>query len=292
MQLEQYVDSTGFPTLLVVIIGPYAGVWGAYRHYMTVIEPLTDLIHCGISPSRGNSFAGPLKLARLFLALRNATASLQLYYEMLMNNRKLLKENTFPPDVFASEPCTHFFPCFREIQVNGIAERLVYEEVIGPITERLVYVAKRPNQEDVIVKFSEQYGVNVHEILANEDLAPKLYYAQKLDCGFWMVVMENIKGARELPLELEPRVKRSIVDAVRMVHNQGYVFGDLRRPNILLDGKNKIKLIDFDWCGVLGEAAYPACGVNRNHAWPNTVNAGSLISKEEDEWCLKNLNLL
>ena len=32
-----------------------------------------------------------------------------------------------------------------------------------------------------------------------------------------------------------------------MLHDERYVLGDLREPNILFDENGKLKLIDFDW---------------------------------------------
>jgi len=45
--------------------------------------------------------------------------------------------------------------------------------------------------------------------------------------------------------------------AVKTLHDAGYVHGDIRWPNVLITGDG-LKLIDFDWCGEVGTAEYPA----------------------------------
>ncbi len=49
--------------------------------------------------------------------------------------------------------------------------------------------------------------------------------------------------------------------ALNILHGEGLVFGDLRRPNIMImPGPNKddtVRLIDFDWAGKENEARYP-----------------------------------
>lgn len=45
-------------------------------------------------------------------------------------------------------------------------------------------------------------------------------------------------------------------DLMQSFHDAGFVHGDLREPNILCDGE-KLKLINYDWGGVVGEAHYP-----------------------------------
>ncbi|KDQ07365.1 hypothetical protein BOTBODRAFT_120196, partial [Botryobasidium botryosum FD-172 SS1] len=47
-----------------------------------------------------------------------------------------------------------------------------------------------------------------------------------------------------------------VEEAMKLLHGNGFVFGDLRAPNILrVDGG--AMLIDFDWAGKVGEAKYP-----------------------------------
>jgi len=41
------------------------------------------------------------------------------------------------------------------------------------------------------------------------------------------------------------------------LHAQGYVHGDLRPTNILINDKKEIKIIDFDWAGKKDETRYP-----------------------------------
>jgi serine/threonine protein kinase len=61
-----------------------------------------------------------------------------------------------------------------------------------------------------------------------------------------MVVMDYVKPlSRDLPQTVRPQIEQIL----RELHRNGYVFGDLRQPNIILNQANKIQLIDFDWAG-------------------------------------------
>jgi serine/threonine protein kinase len=61
-----------------------------------------------------------------------------------------------------------------------------------------------------------------------------------------MVVMVYVKPlSRDLPQTARPQIEQIL----RELHRNGYVFGDLRQPNIILNQANKIQLIDFDWAG-------------------------------------------
>ncbi|KAH8977240.1 hypothetical protein EDB92DRAFT_1958540 [Lactarius akahatsu] len=46
-----------------------------------------------------------------------------------------------------------------------------------------------------------------------------------------------------------PDVHGQIRTILTLLHAEGYVFGNLQKPNILFDAYGKVKLIDFDWCG-------------------------------------------
>lgn len=50
-------------------------------------------------------------------------------------------------------------------------------------------------------------------------------------------------------------IKKCLCDAL---HSLGYVRGDLCPQNILALPDNSIRIVDFDWCGPVGEAKYPA----------------------------------
>jgi len=65
----------------------------------------------------------------------------------------------------------------------------------------------------------------------------------------------------------EQQCKR-VKDAIDIIHSNQLVFGDLRRPNILV-GNDIAMLVDFDWCGKSGEGRYPS-EINRDSSmgWP------------------------
>lgn len=53
---------------------------------------------------------------------------------------------------------------------------------------------------------------------------------------------------------------------MRKAHQDGFVHGDLRSPNIMITTAGP-QLIDFDWAGKLGNAYYPV-DINREIKWP------------------------
>jgi thiamine kinase-like enzyme len=46
-------------------------------------------------------------------------------------------------------------------------------------------------------------------------------------------------------------------------HVAGFVFGDLRLPNVLVSAEGRLALVDFDWSGEAGNACYPL-GLNED----------------------------
>ena len=65
-----------------------------------------------------------------------------------------------------------------------------------------------------------------------------------------LVVMDYIPPQLESKLSNTPSdVCGQIPTVLTLLHSEGYVFGDLRKQNILFDADGKVKLIDFNWCG-------------------------------------------
>src|SRR5438046_9227519 len=78
--------------------------------------------------------------------------------------------------------------------------------------------------------------------------------------------------------------------AINALHEKGFVFGDLRWPNIMvLNGRAKI--LDFDWCGNDGEDRYPATLNDLGDInWHQDVHRGSIMRKEHDCFMLEGLH--
>ncbi|KAI0042545.1 hypothetical protein FA95DRAFT_1598422 [Auriscalpium vulgare] len=131
----------------------------------------------------------------------------------------------------------------------------------------------------VIVKICERYGEKAHRLLAANGLAPHLHYCVELMGWGKMVVMDEVTGrdasvaswGTPLPVSVKTDVKR----AMKILHDARLVFGDLRRPNVMVvsrprraDGEEDERakktvleegamLVDFDWAGDVGLVKYP-----------------------------------
>ena len=154
-----------------------------------------------------------------------------------------------------------------------------------------------------MIKFTQQYCADAHQVLA-EGLAPKLFYVDRtyqsipMTSGLFgapiMVVMEFISGSPSNELLGEAPISQHahsrVKVAVKALHDRDIVFGDLRRPNIMVAHSKEVKMIDFDWCGKDGKATYPAIlNDTLEMHWHPDVARGSVIRKEHDLFMLENL---
>ncbi|KAJ7868408.1 hypothetical protein B0H14DRAFT_2346612 [Mycena olivaceomarginata] len=95
------------------------------------------------------------------------------------------------------------------------------------------------------------------------------------------------KTVAQLQGKLPEDSPEQLTNIVSFLHDGGYVFGDLRWPNVMVAGK-KVKLIDFDWAGKEGYAKYPI-HIAHNIDWPPGVTAMGKIKKVHDIHMLKSL---
>ncbi len=101
--------------------------------------------------------------------------------------------------------------------------------------------------------------------------------------------MEYIDGP-EVDLQSGNATHKTILqDAIGLLHDEGYVFGDLREPNLLLR-QDKLYLIDFDWCGKVGVARYPfdIC-LDDVMGWHSGVRAYHFMEKVHDTFRMRLL---
>jgi hypothetical protein len=117
-----------------------------------------------------------------------------------------------------------------------------------------------PNSQDILVKFSRQYGVDVHMFCASIQHAPELLAFERLPGGWIGIAMELLSAKRILESEKlmdhGEKWRNDMDKIVGAIHTKGYVHGDLRPPNFIVDG-DKLLLVDFDFGGKEMEVTFP-----------------------------------
>lgn len=180
-------------------------------------------------------------------------------------------------------------PHFTAYNDNGKEVTLTYEErLVRNHMSKAVFVANAQRGSEppakVVVKFAYAYDRRAHDLLATVKQAPRLWHcAYEETVGMWVVVMDYVEGKMADAVLREPAHVASLRAALTTLHHGGYVFGDLRRPNVLVDGE-RVMLIDFDWCGKAGEARYPADILLEPGMWDDGVERGGLIEQKHDAY--------
>ncbi|KZT04101.1 uncharacterized protein LAESUDRAFT_715811 [Laetiporus sulphureus 93-53] len=126
-------------------------------------------------------------------------------------------------------------------------------------------------QIPVVVKLvNGPYGEEVHQLLARHGLAPTLYGCAHFKCTPTAYIMEHLNGdwvmlfdflQRELSRPFYPTIRHSLEDVVGLLKNEGFIHGDFRSSNVMVqihEGNAQIKVIDFDWAGKPGQISYSA----------------------------------
>jgi hypothetical protein len=130
-------------------------------------------------------------------------------------------------------------------------EPFMYESRHRNSYRRSLFLAEYKGKT-VIVKFCGRHGEDAHRTLADAGLAPNLHYCSEVVGGVFMVVMEQVDGRdssrygefrhRDLPQTVLDDINR----ALGKLHDAQLVYGDMRRPNIVVVKRPKSRDDDGD----------------------------------------------
>lgn len=258
------------PTLLIELAGPNLSLSGAVFSDMATCDQLSPMVSLLWQPHSRLM----VQAARCFAAIRKALPSLRSFYEAL--DREAPRQQV--PTRQLEYPYSASF-----IGPQGSEMHLHYKEKLSSTC----FKATLEKEEGfVLVKFCKSYSKDAHTCLASSRHAPHYLGMASLADKWLMVVMEYVTGsswddATEKPL---PDLKA----AVRLLHEAGFVHGDLRSNNILVVS-GTVRIIDFEWAGVAGACAYPLFMNHIDVEWPDGARDGQPIKREHDMWWLNLL---
>ncbi|KAG9224430.1 hypothetical protein CCMSSC00406_0009472 [Pleurotus cornucopiae] len=276
------------PSFLLGIAGPFITVSGAIYVNGVISQRLTDMI-CVVADSSSSipidGFVSEREkhiytIAHLFRTLRWCLDQLSEEYEKLTSTRSN----------HAVVPAPHF-TAFRALDSHNLT--LTYQErFFDSRSNRAVFLAQAKSDDGVsllcVVKFTSRYCEEAHQLAQAMGVAPKLLYCTfEPSVGKFCVVMEYIEDLGKPSAADKNKVIDTIKNAVQTLHDNSYVFGDLRSANIIIDRSGHPYLIDFDWCGKEGTVFYPTDLNTNGVKWADGVEGGGKIRKAHDEWMLQ-----
>lgn len=208
-----------------------------------------------------------VRLAAVFVALRQSLEKLGEYYKYVVDNI----DNIAPINVRNLEqPHPRLYPYATTYVKEDREVEFEYIQALEDDPACVTFLARTKDtaEPNIVVKFVSQYGSEAHSLLASQGDAPRLHYHGPMPDQYamfprsslvvpdgsaeqqhlplmQMVVMEYIKASKDVPLD----ARGQITKVLKKLHDNGFVFGDLRRPNTLFDEGRKVKLVDFDWAG-------------------------------------------
>ena len=294
-----------YPALLVGIAGPTITVSGAVYAHRLMSQRLTgpvSLVPLATRSGRSPFTEAVFRVAQLCRALRECVEDLKSYYDSL----RIPSPDSAAPVVIRSQVPT------PSPKILPFIETSAAEKFIGPHLTRLnttdgrtlslTYVEHLPHnspskalfrailttagEQDraVVVKFTYTYCAEAHRLLADMSLAPMLHYCGQEDSvgGLFVVVMDYVEPA--LGQESTPAHVEMLREAAKRLHDNGYVHGDIRGPNVILVDEKNLKVIDFDWSGREGSVRYPVdVNLSSDIEWHEDVRRLGRIMKEHDE---------
>lgn len=185
----------------------------------------------------------------------------------------------------APKTCSHClvfprFPTFQKYDDNSIR----YERRLG-----VHLFCGTVDSKKVLVKFTETYCAEAHQLLEKKNLAPRLHHIRD-NHNMKAIVMEYLEESQPIDVYLSSAgeeqckiVREHCRTALQLLHAEDYVHGDFRPCNILvLPNVSQVRIIDFEWSGKVGEAKYPLFMNHVDIAWPDGAKDGQHISKAHD----------
>ncbi|KAJ7216477.1 hypothetical protein GGX14DRAFT_359020 [Mycena pura] len=150
--------------------------------------------------------------------------------------------------------------------------------------------ARENGTHEVVVKLmsTSRYGSAAQKKAG--DFAPHLYVhrpATEDHCsGFYIAVMDRVRAGVESAVDLH---RTNLIRLLQHFRTSGIVHGDLHRQNIILLEDGNVKVVDWDWAGLVDdEPCYPWT-INLKNQWAPGVAAGAPIKHEHDRYQIELL---
>jgi predicted Ser/Thr protein kinase len=292
-------------------------IWGAVTTEKFFFEPLASIMLIPMPRASGRTALEDkmLEVANVLRALKEGAKELKDHYSGLVRplpvrytdravGYRLVRVPT--PELFTETPTDYIsgmFPRWRKFVSESKEYKLHYLRRLRKNLRNPIFLAKMTGGDDseaeqtVVVKFAHRYCPEAHKLLEKERLAPRLYYANFEACAedkpdapdMWVVVMEYMEGATDPPDRLEEKQEEKLTKCVDVLHEAGYVHGDLRWQNILVRNDD-LFLLDFDWANKQGIATYPVnVNLGEEKNWHHEVCRGGHIEFEHDLYRLEEM---
>lgn len=258
------------PTTELSLAGAHIGFAGAMwtdKPHIQVLAPVLPLFYHATDTNMR------ARAARCFGAAKNAIRALKHYYE-----------------VEQLDPANHRIPGFP-FQTNYTAladdnlQEFTYLRAVHDT--KLVFQCRAvANGSLLCVKFVRRYSKEAHLKSTSLAFAPPLRGFQSIG-GDWFIVVMDWVGVEYQLLDESPMKEQffsEVKDKLALLHQAGYVHGDIRPSNIMVrkDGKPGIIFLDFDWAGKIGKVRYPMNINNVDIRRPLSAVDAELILADHD----------
>lgn len=260
------------------------------------MQNFTDYIYLGGNPFEEKQIN---YVAKIFLVVARAVRTLREYYHFLRPRDRREPCTLLPnPTYLPNSPLVGSFIFKNRVEFP----RVNSDGKSSADYRRTIFLATY-EEKPVLVKFCDRYSEAAHRTLAAAGLAPRLHFCSPIIGDIFMVVMDLVGGQdaysefrhRDLPSTVLNDVKH----ALETLHDAGLVFGDVRRPNIMVyksqeKGSEEWRgmLVDFDWAGPIGQSKYPAMlNTSGQVKWAEGAAPAAEIKTEHDLDMLEKLKL-
>jgi serine/threonine-protein kinase len=120
----------------------------------------------------------------------------------------------------------------------------------------------------------------VMKVLANPDRSRLYMVMEWVNGRLLRQVLQDENG--KLPLERATRIAVNIADALDYIHRNGVVHRDLKPENIMIDGDDRIKLIDFGIAGREGARRLTFAKLSQVMGTPDYISPEQVKGKRGD----------
>jgi hypothetical protein len=258
----------------VASVGAHIGFAGAIwtdRPHMQVLAPMLPLCY------HTTDIGMRMRTARYLGATKKAIIALRNYYKIELPHISALPRLD-PPAVAFPHP-THF------TSLEDGTTRCAFKYTAQPYVDKLIFHGTM-GKDKVFVKFVRRYSKEAHLKCASLGFAPALRGFDLIPGGWYMVVMDLLReGYHGLDQsDAKGSFQNEIREKVERLHQEGFVHGDIRTTNIMVDKKGSpgMMLVDFDWSGEIGQTRYPINVNNETIKRPYGAHDNELILAQHD----------